>query len=76
MTSYKIVHQTNNYTIKKIPLNWRIDIKRSLVLKNQATRIERDWYEDIEHPLQEAVELAERVCSDYFIHNPAYGDIA
>ena len=67
-----IVKETENYTIKKIPLNWRIDIKKTLVLKNQSTRIERDWYEDIEHPLKNAINLAERVCEEYFMPNLYY----
>ncbi len=71
-----IVKETKEYIIRKIPLNYRIDIKRSLTLKNPSTRIERDWYEDIEHPLQDAIDLAERVCREYFTANPHFIDEA
>jgi hypothetical protein len=66
MTNFKIAHETDNYTIKEIPLNYRIDIKRNLVLINPHTGIERDWYETIESPLQVAIDLAERVSIEYF----------
>ena len=66
MPKYKVVCETDKYIIKEIPLNFRIDIKPSLTLINPHTGIERDWYEDIESPLQVAIDLAERVSVEYF----------
>ena len=62
----KIIYETNNYTIKKIPLNYRIDIKRTMVAINRNAGIERDCYSDIEKPLEKAIEVAERFSDDYF----------
>lgn len=63
---FPIVHETEFYTIRKIPRNWRIDMKPSVTLVTPNTGIERDWYEWSGNLLQEAIELAERVSKEHF----------
>jgi len=62
----KVIYETNNYTIKKIPLNYRIDVKKTMVARNRNAGIERDCYSDIEKPLERAIEVAEQFSNDYF----------
>jgi hypothetical protein len=67
-----IIFETNEYTIKEIPLNYRIDIKKTLRLKDHHSAIERDWYSPLdwsqgfENPLERAKWIAEEACKDHF----------
>ena len=65
----KTIFETDKYTIKEIPLNYRIDIKPSMVLKDKNTGIERDWYWPLDwgkQPLESVKQVAEEACKDYF----------
>ena len=60
-----IAHETNEYIIREIPLNYRIDIKKTMRLKNPNSAIERDWYspsdwdKPFKTPLERAIWVAE-----------------
>jgi len=53
-----------NYTIEKIPLNYRITIKCEK--KNQHQGIERDWYSQDDFGIDEAHNVAKYAISEFF----------
>jgi hypothetical protein len=68
----KIIYETDKYYITTIPLNYKIYIKKSMVLKDHNTGIERDWYSPLDWdkpfktPLERAIWVAEEACNDHF----------
>ena len=69
---YKIIYETGSYAIRIIPLNYRIDIKSSMIPLNPNAGIERDWYSPLDwssgfnSPMGRAIWVAEEACSDHF----------
>jgi hypothetical protein len=68
----KIIYETELYTIKEIPFNYKIDIKKNMVAQNPNAGIERDWYSPLDWdkpfktPLELATWVAEETCKDHF----------
>jgi hypothetical protein len=68
----KTVYETDRYYISIIPLNYKIYIKKNMVLKDHNTGIERDFYSPLDWdkpfktPLDRAIWVAEEACNDYF----------
>jgi hypothetical protein len=68
----KIIYETDKYTITKIPLNYSIKIKPSMVLKEHTSGMGRDWFSPLDWdrpfttPLERAIWVAEEACNDYF----------
>ena len=61
-------YETKYYSIKKIPLQWEITIKKSLVLKQPWTQIGRKHY-SVDYwgrTIEDAKALAERLCEEHF----------
>jgi CTP:phosphocholine cytidylyltransferase-like protein len=66
MTKSQFIYDTQNYTVRKIPLNIRIDIKKSMVRINQNASIDRDLYLPFDTKMEDIIIIAERYCNDYF----------
>lgn len=60
------VYEDKYVRISKIPLNYKIDIKSTLVMQNPMQQLERDWYEDSEQTLEFAKKTAERIVREYW----------
>jgi nitrate reductase beta subunit len=63
----KKIIDNEKYSIKIIPLNFRIDTK--LPKKKKYRTINRDFYCPIDQPLSSAIEIAEDAIKKYFIIN-------
>ena len=62
----KVLFVSNEYTISKIPLNFKIDINPALVRKNHVAGIDRDCYSDPSLGLENAHRVANYVIDTYF----------
>ena len=62
----EIVYDDKYYRISKIPLNYRIDIKKSLLKKIPAHQMDRDCYSDLELGLDEAHAVAKMIIERHF----------
>lgn len=62
----KIIYETNEYTVKQIPLNYRIDIKKTMMAQNHNAKIDRDLYLPLDTKMDNIKFVAERYCNDYF----------
>lgn len=65
----KIVFDCLEYTISKIPLNYRIDIKKYCSPKYPERGIDRDCYSDPKRGLEYAKQVANETIDDYFIRD-------
>ncbi len=65
----KIVFDCLEYTISKIPLNYRIDIKSYCSPKHPERGIDRDCYSDPDKGLDYAKQMAEETIDDYFVRD-------
>ena len=63
----KLLFTCNNYTIEKIPLNYRIMIKCAKRKKRQG--IERDWYCSLEFGIEHAHNIADMAIDTFFIRD-------
>ena len=61
-----IVFEDKFYRISKIPLNYRIDFKRTLKKKIPNHGIDRDAYSDLDKGLEEAHALAKLLIERHF----------
>lgn len=67
----KIVFDNKFYRISIIPLNYRIDVKRTLIKKIPNHGIDRDCYSDLDKGLKEAQAVARMVIDRHFTPTPA-----
>ena len=65
----KVVFDCSEYTISRIPHNYRIDIKPYCSPKRPQDKIDRDCYSDPENGLDHAKQVAEDVIDDYFVRD-------
>ena len=62
----KLVFDSKEYSIERIPLNFRINIKKCLELQNNNSGISRDHYSNSDHGLEKAHEVAKEVIVSCF----------
>lgn len=63
----ELVFDGLHYSISKIPLNYRIFIKRELRKDIPNRRIDRDCYSGLEGGIEKAHEVAKECIRDHFI---------
>ena len=64
-----IVFDCKEYTISKIPLNYRVDIKTYCSPKNPERKIDRDCYSDLDKGLDYAKQTAGGMIDEYFVRD-------
>ena len=63
----ELVFDGPNYTITRIPLNYRIFIKYELKKKIPNNGIDRDCYSDLDRGIEDAHKVARSCIQDHFI---------
>lgn len=63
----KLIFDGPYYTIEKIPLNYRVRIKRRLRKRTPRHGIDRDFYLHLERSIEEVHEEAEEFIEKYFL---------
>jgi hypothetical protein len=65
----EILFDCSEYTISKIPFNYRIDIKTYCSPKHPERKIDRDCYSNQEQGLGCAKQMAEETIDEYFVRD-------
>lgn len=62
-----VLFENEFYSVKSIPLNYRIDIKHMLTMKNKSMQLERDYYDtDDNRTVESSKSLAELIIKEYW----------
>lgn len=62
-----LIADYREYRIEKIPLNYRITVKKVLKLKNPTYGIDRDCYAPLGYSIDQVHEMAKATIKEYFI---------